>query len=277
MLWQARSGLISGRGAFDPAAGGGGGDAAETTAFLARTSGLSGTEIAVYKALINGLVADGIFSILDALYFFGTNTTATASLNLCSTNYGLTFSASYLFTADLGYTGLGPPNFVDTGFNPSTAAGNFSLNSATIGFIDQTASSSNLNEVAVGASSPFTYAQPVSGGTSFFYDINGSNFPNFANTSAKGVWTITRTGASALAVYKNGSATAVHTSSGTSSSMPNNNIYLMGLNNAGVPDNQALNDVFSAFWIGGGMTGAQASALHNRVNTALTAFSANIY
>jgi len=45
---------------------GGGADAAATTAFLARTSGLSGTETAAYMALINGMVTDGTWALMDA-------------------------------------------------------------------------------------------------------------------------------------------------------------------------------------------------------------------
>lgn len=40
-------------------------DAAETTAFLARRSGLDAMHVAAYKALINGLMADGVFAKLD--------------------------------------------------------------------------------------------------------------------------------------------------------------------------------------------------------------------
>jgi hypothetical protein len=65
-------------------------NAPQTTAFLARTSGLSGTETLAYKALINGLVADGVWSLLDALWIFATNTTLTASITSCTITAGST-------------------------------------------------------------------------------------------------------------------------------------------------------------------------------------------
>src|SRR5882672_2331491 len=108
-------------------------DAPQTTAFLARTSGLSGTETAAYKVLINGLVADGVFSLLDALYIFATNTTTTANLNLISTSFGLTGATPPTFTVDQGYTGNGTTQFLDTGYVSSTAGLNLTQNNASIG------------------------------------------------------------------------------------------------------------------------------------------------
>ena len=56
-------------------------NAAQTTAFLARTSGLSGPETSAYTRMINGMVADGTWALLDALYVFATNNTTTANLD----------------------------------------------------------------------------------------------------------------------------------------------------------------------------------------------------
>src|ERR1039457_3408340 len=90
----------------------GSGNAAQTTAFLARTSGLSGTETTAYTNLINGLVSDGTWSLLDALYIFATNSTTTANLNLISTSFGLTQHGTVTFSADHGYTGDGTAGYL---------------------------------------------------------------------------------------------------------------------------------------------------------------------
>jgi hypothetical protein len=137
-----------------PATSGGAGCTAATN-FLARTSGLSGTETTAYTTMICGLVTDGVItgnlsgatgcgSVLDGLYIFATNTTTTANLNLCGTSYGLTQHGSVTFNADTGYTGDGTTGYFDTGFNPSTAGGNFSLNSASIGSYILTNRTTNL-------------------------------------------------------------------------------------------------------------------------------------
>src|SRR5215471_17837360 len=79
----------------------------QASAFLARTSGLSTQERNAYINLINGLVSDGVWSLLDALYVMATNTTSTAALNLVSTSFSLVTHGSMTFTADVGYTGDG--------------------------------------------------------------------------------------------------------------------------------------------------------------------------
>src|SRR5882757_8185192 len=55
---------------------------AEATSFLARTSGLDAAHTGAYCVLIDGLVTDSVYSILDGLYVFATADTTTALLNL---------------------------------------------------------------------------------------------------------------------------------------------------------------------------------------------------
>jgi hypothetical protein len=87
--------------------------AAQAAAFLARTSGLSGTETTVYNNLFsclsgNNAQAQNVLPLLDAYYFFATNTSATASLNLISRNYTITpVGGTPIFTADVGFTTSG--------------------------------------------------------------------------------------------------------------------------------------------------------------------------
>src|ERR1700676_927047 len=88
---------------------------AAATAFLARTSGLSGTETTAYTTMICGMITDGVGCSawrgsggnLDALYIFATKDTTTAELNLCSTSFSITPRASNTFTADTGWAGDG--------------------------------------------------------------------------------------------------------------------------------------------------------------------------
>jgi len=123
-MWPLRRGMIAGRGALDVSSG----DAAATTAFLARTSGLDGTHTTAYKDFINGIVADGIFSNFDAIYIIATQDLTTARLNIIQNNFNLT-GTGMTFVADRGATGSGA-NVFSTGFTPSTAGGVFVLNDA---------------------------------------------------------------------------------------------------------------------------------------------------
>ena len=109
---------------------GAGGHSAQATAYLARTvggnEGGNGTNIAT---LIDGLVADGVWAKLDALYVLAQQNATDARLNLVGTNYTLTGTPT--FTAYQGFTG--GTGFLDTGFNPATATSpNFIRNNASM-------------------------------------------------------------------------------------------------------------------------------------------------
>ena len=105
-------------------------DAAATTAFLARTSGLDATHTNAYKALINGLVSDGVWAKLDLLQIYATQDATTALLNLVSTSYPATVSGSPTFTADGGYT-TASGKYIDTGF-AFNAGVNYTQNAASL-------------------------------------------------------------------------------------------------------------------------------------------------
>src|SRR6185295_16016176 len=88
-----------------PTSGGGGTASPEVSQWLARATGLDAAHIAADTALIDGLVADGVWSKLDALYFFATQNSATAQLNLISSSYPATANGLPTFTVDRGFTG----------------------------------------------------------------------------------------------------------------------------------------------------------------------------
>lgn len=125
-MWPLRPGMIAGRCALDSS---GSADAAATTAFLARTSGLDGTHTTAYKNFINGIVSDGIIASFDAIYIIATQDIATARLNIVQNNFNLT-GTGMTFVADRGATDAGGSSFFTTGFTPSTASGQYALNSA---------------------------------------------------------------------------------------------------------------------------------------------------
>src|SRR6266446_6451001 len=79
---------------------------AESVAFIARTSGLDAAHKNNYHRLICGLVADGIWSNLDALYTFATKDQTTANLNLKSASFTAVAAGGPAWVADRGYTGV---------------------------------------------------------------------------------------------------------------------------------------------------------------------------
>lgn len=252
-----------------------GGGCTEATNFIARTSGLNGAHQTNYTNLICGLVTDGIFSKLDVLYIFATDTTTNALLNLKSSSFNGTVVGALTFTADTGYTGTGPTNYINTGFNPFSAGGNYSQNSGSMGIYDRTSRTSQTNEEAMGTQSGagYSFFAALSFSANLSYAINSSSPSAFANTNSQGQWIFSRTGASAIALQKNGAATTSDTIS--SVGPDNSNVYIFATN-TGSPA-AFTTDQLSAALVGGGLTGTEMTNLAARINTYMTAYSINVY
>jgi hypothetical protein len=214
--------------------------------------------------------------------FFATKDTTTANLNLCGTSYGLTQHGSVTFSADNGYTGDGTTGYFDTGFNPSTAGGNFSLSSASLGTYILFNRTTPSTSVPIGAVTGSNYAliQPLASGPVFTGDINAITFPSVANTTGtRAAWIITRPvsgGSTTLNAYKNGSSTPIFSTADSSSGLPNATLFILALSSSGTPVDFG-SDQKGATFFGGGLTGAQAKAVNDRINAFMTAFGVNVY
>ena len=108
----------------------------QALAYLARTvggnEGGNGTNIAT---LIDGLVADGVWAKLDALYVLAQQNQTDALLNLVGTSYSLTTSGAPTFTSYVGFNG-GGSSYLITGFNPISAISpNYTRDSANFGML----------------------------------------------------------------------------------------------------------------------------------------------
>jgi len=263
-------------------------DDTASTNFLARTTGLSNAEKDAACNLIKGLESDGIItgnlsgaagcgSILDAFYVVATNSTTNALLNWCGTGFSLVSHGSLTFAADTGYTGDGSTGYLDTQFTPSSAAGNFTTNSASFGIYLRTTtvdSSVVMGATNSGSGANYAYFQPIVS-TNAFFDINSAGFPSFANASAVGAWGLSRTSSSANAVYKNAATTAASVSD-TGVNLATQSILILAFHDTASIDDFS-NAQVSAAYIGGGLTSTQAFAINNRINTYMTTFGKNVY
>jgi hypothetical protein len=247
-------------------------------AFLTRTSGLSTRERNAYITLINGLVADGIFSLLDLLYILATNNTTTAALNLVSSSFSLVTNGSLTFTPDVGYTGDGSTGYLNTQLAPS-AATQFTQNSGSIGAYIQTNQTTADASVIMGSAliGSYAYMSPMNTGSVFTFNVNDNVFTGPANTTSKGAWTASRTSSSQIDLYKNGSTTPFGTNAAATSVAPSTVPWaLFALNTNGVISNFSAYQA-SAFFAGGGLTSAQAVSVNNRINAYMAALGANVY
>jgi hypothetical protein len=249
---------------------------AEVTQFLDRVATQSGPRQVAYAALIDGLVADGIWAKLDALYIFAAAESATALENLKQDNYHCTVNGSPTFAADDGYTGVAASTtvYLDTGFNPSTASGNYTLNSAHASVWCFEDHEGNGSEIAMGLS------------TTGFGAINVMMIPRFntddaharINEAVSTVVTVancaghllgSRTSSTAGEYYLNG--TSLGTSNLATDALINGNVYILGNNTVGVGPEFGGAFKLSAASLGSGLNDTEASDFNDHLRTYMTA------
>ena len=247
-------------------------DSAELLQFLARITTPSGARKTAYATLIDGLVADGVWALIDGLYILAAADAATARTNLKQSSYGLTANGTITFSADHGYTGDGSTGWMNTGYDPSTAGGNFpsSGNSGTL-------ASYNLTH-----QTDFLYDLHSAGNVSFLaphfagdiYSAIGGSGPNAsAGGTAIGSSMISRTSSTTAQAYKNGATTgAVFTTATVGGSVGNFALFASSGGSGGFSGRQ-----MAAAMFGGGLNGTQALAYMSRLNAYMTTLGINTY
>jgi hypothetical protein len=243
---------------------------AEALQFLLRAPGLDSTHVNAYMALIDGLVADGIWAKLDVLHVYATQNSTTALLNLVSSSYAATYVGSPTFTADRGFTGVSGNNgAINTNFNPSTGSHVFTQNSAHI---------SAWSVIDIG-----TTSIPFMGGSSgswqaqlhakftdnnAYISINGPNAPSYANATRPGHYLANRSNSSSVQGYKNG-VSQTSSSSNTSVALPNIVLVVCGSNNSGAVFTTV--DQAAMASIGSSLSSTDVTNFYNRLRTYMTA------
>lgn len=247
---------------------------AEYTAFLARTTGMNATHQTAYQNLICGLVTDGVWSKLDILYIFATQTSTIAQLNLVSSSFNATIVGSPTFTADLGYNGTdnGVANYINTTFNPTTASSpKFTQNSAHMA-LWSTVTTTSTNAAAGGQTAghvAYLYTK-FSGDSSAYSRINnsGASGPNAVAGNPKGLEIGNRSGASATQLYLNNAL--LQSAVDASVTSPNLNFSVLGANNNGVTT--TVGNQYALYSNGSSLTGTDVTNYTSRVNAYMATF-----
>ncbi len=246
---------------------------AASTAFLARTSGLDAAHTTAYTSLICRFVANGVWAKLDLLHIYATQDSTTALLNLVSTNYNGTANGSPTFTADRGFTGIenSATVYIDTNFNAATATSpNFIQDSGHMSawsLLDVTSGHQMIGISPNNFVGTYLYSKYVD--ANWHLMINGSRSDEIgaAVDTAIGFYLGNRSDSTHIQGYKNGSL-SVASSSSTSATVMNGNVYTLGLNAFGSPLGSA--DQISAISIGGSMTTTDDTNLCNGIGSFLT-------
>jgi hypothetical protein len=244
-------------------------DAAETTAFLARADAITtvgATERAAYKALINGLVSDGIFAKLDVLFVFATDTSAHALLNLVSSTYTASLVNAPTFTADRGYTGNGTSTEVLTTFNPSTASSpHFVQNSAHISAWNLTNSNDNGGLWGCAQGGHEAIIPSFSGGDTYLRVNDGAGAQT--TVDPRGFFLGNRDSSTGRQGYQNGSALGAY---GSVSSVAVPNFAFAALGDTAGEGGFSSQQIAMAS-AGGSMNSTEQGNFYSRLRTYMTA------
>jgi hypothetical protein len=262
--------LISGQQSGGSSGGGGTGGGGEAAAFLARTTGLDATHTNAYTALINGLAADGLWSKFDALYVFATQDSATALLNLVSTNFSATTAGGTLtFTADRGFTAGAGNGTLTTGFNPTTAPSpNFVQNSAHASAWSVTDPGTSAIAIFGGIGGIETDIYPKYTDNNAYFRANSSNIAGVAVADPIGHYVANRSSSSAVQGYKNGSS--ILSNGSATSGAPANRTFTFGAIGTGGGVGPCPNQIAAAS-IGSSLSSTDATNFYNRLRTYMTA------
>lgn len=244
-----------------------GGGCSQATAFIARANAitaLDGTHTTAYTNLICGLVTDGVFSKFDVLNIWATQSSGVALLNLVGTSFSPSVASnSPTFTVDRGYTGNGTNTSLSASFNPSTAGGNYTQNSAHYSSWNVT-SGNGLWELGTDANTALisNFSANIQ---MRINDSAASGNIAAASTAGVGHFIASRTSSTVRTGYVNGASIGT-TGSATSAAPANANLSFLFVGGQG-----ATSDQVAASSIGGALSGADATNFYNRLRTYMTA------
>ena len=240
---------------------------AEALAYLARTvGGNEGGNGANIATLIDGLVSDGVWAKLDALYVLAQQNETDAQLNLIGTSYSLTINAilerDISFTQYVGFSGFDNGLFINTHFNPTTATSPLYVqNSASLGVWSYANANTAGVDIGVDAAAANIL---VSYSNTFYARLNGSA-GGIPTPGTKGFYAGDRSSSANVVQYWNGASQGAQSSA---SAAVLNNFFIIGNATGGAfPTTNTL----SAAFIGASLGAAGQLALYNRLRTYMTA------
>jgi hypothetical protein len=223
-------------------------------AFIDRVVAAGGSLTALEQNAVKQLVLDlksyGIWTSIQAAYPNIGSSALACKQNLVSTSFVGTFSGTSTFTS-AGVTGNGTTGYMDTGYNPATSG---ALNSSHLSVYSRTIGSQNdSGEIGSGT----TIYQQITirdTGDDATVALN-ANVNYVANMDSHGFYIASRVNSSQVKLYKNNSL--LGTVSRISSSLPNRNIFVGGVNKSAGIEYSNKQIAFSS--IGAGLTDTQAA------------------
>lgn len=211
--------------------------------------------------LVGSLKSSGVWPLMDAVYPFVGGTAASNAVNLKNpSSYAITWNGGVTFSA-LGVTGDGISGYGNTNFTPSTAAGSYSVNSASIGVFSGT---ENVEfKTVIGVNSGSSSVIYFNGQQQRFTGLNSIAFSgNIPVTTTKGFTCLSLQSAVSLTYYATDGTSGAMAQ--LAASLPTSPIFLLTNDQNGLPDVYATKTLSFAF-IGGGMTPTQVAAFKSAI------------
>jgi hypothetical protein len=236
----------------------------EAQQFFDRITDPGTTRKDAYAAIIDSLVADGIWAKLDALWIVAADIAGNALINLKSSSFSLTAVNSPTFVADAGYTSDGSSSYLTTGLNPTSVGGQFVKDSAHLSFWTTAALAGGGGiESAIAAfdGANFAQASVLSGATDVL--MNDADQLISAGSQPAGHYIATRTASNVKVTYKNGASLTNNTAASTA--LINQSFFLLARNQGSAA--QFTTTQYSAFSVGAGLDATEAGDFYTALNT----------
>lgn len=208
-----------------------------------------------------------LYTKIDVMWWPGAPTSQAALLNMKNpATFTLTEVSSPTFTANQGYAGNGTSSYLNTGWDPTNNGSAYQENSAHMAYYSRTNSTGTVLDMGSRSSSAneqtYILGRSASNTAQFRMnqDANGSFAP--ASTDSSGFFIGTRTGATALALYRNGASLGTdNTSSGGITAM---DFYICAANRNNSPELFSTRQIAFAS-LGGGLNGTEAANFDSAV------------
>lgn len=231
------------------------------------TSQPSDAQKLVYDTAIKALEANGTWATCDALYNTAGPDAQAAQRNWIKDAHNLSLSGTPpTFVAKAGYTTNGTTSFLNTNYIPAADKVNVAQDSATLACritagTDAASSSVHVLGVVTGSNGLSIIPRDASGQVVGRINASAnSTFTSVVPGTRLGTFSVSRTGASTLKGYYNGSA--VGTGTEASTALPATNaVYAGGRNSSGTLSGPAAN-TFTAIAIASQWTDQQHADFH---------------
>lgn len=258
---------------------GGSYDAATTAwvnAVVAAGGTVSDTQKTRVDALIVGLKADGLWTLLDAMWLHaGELVSQQARIDIKSLTAATAVNSPGLAAG--GYLGNGTSSYINTNF---TAYSNFTQNSGSFGAYCTTVSTATDTTAIMSMrdASVFCDILPQYSTNQGFARCNrlGGDLLIAANTQRAGFYVAVSAGLNDHRLYKNGNTTPIATNTPNSQTAPSFAFYLLAQNNIGTADTFNGIDRIGLSFISAGLSAAQQASLFARVEAYMDAWGVGV-